>query len=551
MFFIDERSFILTDGLILDDYLFVFDSDFGALLKKRHQMLSKLFTLSLVLFSLSSFAQHGVCGLPGGHEDEILIERLKANKRIVESGAFQRSGNTRYVGVIFHDIRKNDNSGAIAASRIYDLMCSMNEFYATQDVGIQFYLEDINVIVNSNAYSDHTGAGFGVLNGARVAGFANVYIPENANPDGLSPGGNVLGYYSPSDDWMVMRPGEINGFSTTLNHEMGHYLSLPHPFRGWDFEYYDEDVHGTQVGTFAPSVGFNQNIRNEMEDGSNCSFAGDLICDTKPDYAPYNDAWGCNYSGGVMDPNGDEINPDETNVMSYFGCSPETFTDGQIDVMNADLTARLGFSGQRRLNTINPPSTSVGDFVDIITPQENEIVDNNANILFDWEDVDNATSYLFEIDRIPSFVLAPQRYSSTESEFNYEDDNLILGLKYYWRVKPADGYDLCKDWSPTFSFIASSISSVNTISGVSEFSVFPNPAQESSSVNLSLSANENFKASLEIVSISGIQVEAVEIIDFRNGNNTYELNTANLSAGVYFLKVVSEKGTIQEKFVIQ
>jgi len=514
-------------------------------------MLSKLFTSALLLFSISAFAQHGVCGLPGGHEDEILIERLKANKRIVESATFQRSGNTRYVGVIFHDIRKADGSGAIAATRIYDLMCNINEFYAGQETGLQFYLEEIRIIENDNAYSDHSDSGFGVLNGARVAGFVNIYIPENANPSGLSPGGTVLGYYSPSSDWIVMRPGEINGFSTTLNHEMGHFLSLPHPFRGWDFEYYEEALHGIQVGTFAPSVGFNQNIRNEMEDGSNCAFAGDLICDTKPDYAPYNEGWGCNYAGGVMDPNGDEIDPDETNVMSYFGCGPETFSDGQIDLMNADVTARLSWSGIRRLDNIAAPTTNVGNFVDIITPQVDEAVDNNANIFFDWEDVDNATSYLFEIDRIPTFVLAPQRFSSSDSEFTYQDDDLFLGVKYYWRVKAADGHDLCGDWSPTYSFISSSVSSVNTIDGVNDFSIYPNPTNVGSAINVNLTTDVPFDANLEIVNINGQRVNVLNNYQFQKGESSYDLGIANLSAGVYFLRVISEKGTVQEKFIVQ
>ncbi len=495
-------------------------------------------------------AQRPVCGLPGGEADKMLIERLKRNKEAVASAGFQRGGDPKYVPVVVHDIRELDGTGAIAPSRIYDLICSLNQYYDEQNVGILLFLDEINIIKNNSAYNDHTGAGETILFQNKKSGKVNIFIPRTANTGGSSLG-TVLGYYDPGPDWMVLRPAEVNGSSNTFYHELGHYFSLPHPFRGWDSEAYDPVIHGVQVGTFSPS---NQGIRNEFQNGSNCNIAGDLICDTPPDYNHFGNGlnWGCNYTGGAKDPNGDLIDPDETNIMSYFGdCNPTSFTDDQRDIMIADLNFRLATPTARRLVLADPSPGDVGQFSNAIEPINDEVVASNGNIFIDWGDVTGATDYILEVDRFPNFGFQPFRIVVSNSEYNFDGSNLILNNEYYWRVKAVSPWDACSPWSPVQSFKTNSISALNQIEGLESFKIFPNPINLGREINLQSTSRISFSGNLEIINISGQVMQSEADFIIQSGAFNKVIDTKSLTAGVYFLRIVSSEGIVQEKFVVQ
>jgi len=57
-----------------------------------------------------------------------------------------------------------------------------------------------------------------------------------------------------------------------------------------------------------------------LVNGSNCSVAGDLICDTPATPNTRDLANDCIYSGTERDPNGQLYNPDVTNVMASADC---------------------------------------------------------------------------------------------------------------------------------------------------------------------------------------------------------------------------------------
>ena len=51
----------------------------------------------------------------------------------------------------------------------------------------------------------------------------NVYVINNIESNGP---GQTLAYFDPQEDWLVSRKTEINGSSSTLAHEVGHFFSL-------------------------------------------------------------------------------------------------------------------------------------------------------------------------------------------------------------------------------------------------------------------------------------------------------------------------------------
>lgn len=112
--------------------------------------------------------------------------------------------------------------------------------------------------------------------------------------------------------------------STTVTHEVGHYLGLYHT---------DDD--------FTDTLG-----RTELVDGSNCSASGDLICDT-PASPPLDDSIvgsNCNYIGRLTDANGDLYTPDVLNFMiTYAGkdnngiACRRSFSPQQIEKMQKTI----------------------------------------------------------------------------------------------------------------------------------------------------------------------------------------------------------------------
>lgn len=99
----------------------------------------------------------------------------------------------------------------------------------------------------------------------------------------------------------------------TLTHELGHYFGLFHTFEA--------------AANGAESV-----------DGSNCSTAGDLICDTPADpngtgsVHPTN----CDLTPPIKDSNGDYFTPNSCNFMSYYNntCgNGNSFSTGQYNRM--------------------------------------------------------------------------------------------------------------------------------------------------------------------------------------------------------------------------
>lgn len=94
----------------------------------------------------------------------------------------------------------------------------------------------------------------------------------------------------------------------SLTHELGHFFGLAHTFEG---------------------------SGEENVDGSNCTTAGDRICDTPADPYPQFDKlelWinkRCEFINEKKDANGAFYIPHVANIMSYYGCPCQEFTRGQ------------------------------------------------------------------------------------------------------------------------------------------------------------------------------------------------------------------------------
>jgi hypothetical protein len=178
-----------------------------------------------------------------------------------------------------------------------------------QPYNIQFYECDAlnlvadDVLFNFNGTTEET-----LLTSIETPNVLNVYffntVTVNGNP--------LCGYsYLPPSADRVIISKNCNLDERILLHEIGHYFSLYH-------------THGKS----------NSVLTDELVNGSNCATAGDDVCDTpaEPNLNGY--IVNCTYIGGPSDANGQQFQPDPTNLMSYAPIDCRTqFTTGQLDRM--------------------------------------------------------------------------------------------------------------------------------------------------------------------------------------------------------------------------
>lgn len=507
--------------------------------------MKKIFTVFILIAFIGlseTLAQsHARCGT--SYEDQkIILDRLVRNRATYANQTLTRMP-VMWTPIKFHIVNKDDGTGGISPIKVYEMMCTLNEYYLDQD--IQFYiLGDFNYFNNTGVYNDPSG-GNGTLLSNRVNNAINIFLTKGI--DDVTSGGGTLGYYSPNFDWVVIRGDQVSGaisLAATIIHELGHFFSLAHPFVGWEGPSYDTIFYGNPAPDFDPD-----NNPTELMDGSNCMQAADMICDTPPSYN-FSNAYvsQCVFNESVKDPNGTPVNPDEMNFMDYFiGCSA-SFTPDQKTAIAMDLASRPVLHTNEDFDVTPLAGT------EMISPIDGETTPSFSFVNFEWTEVPGATSYVIEIDRFASFVLDPQVFSTSDNFIEVQgifDPN----KKYFWRVKAIkDGY-FCSptaDDSSTGEFRTGTDAggaAVNEISEIVGYTISPNPLSSNQTLNINLETAKGFDAKIRLFSLSG-QVMVEDNTTFQIGTANYEMSVNGLAEGMYILSIETESGVLNDKIVV-
>ena len=229
--------------------------------------------LSLVLI-LDGQAEIGINQF-SNHNDENHSCLTPASPDILHGINLQdvhRGGGSSYtIKVFVHAINENDGTGGPVESDIYNELADLDGFFAASN--ICFTLMGIDQI-NDSYYASHDSfigstADSLVAQYPPLSGVVDIYIlPSYTFFRGTA--------YAIPNHYMTMYVGRFN--TCHMAHEMGHCLGLYHTFETWN---------GTSI---------------ELVNGSNCSSAGDKVCDTQADD---NGGWNdtpCMYNGGGTDP---------------------------------------------------------------------------------------------------------------------------------------------------------------------------------------------------------------------------------------------------------
>lgn len=209
-------------------------------------------------------------------------------------------------------------------------------------------------------------------------------------------------YWSEGYGGIAQMPGEIGastyvgmGYSAgtpVLAHELGHSLGLLHTF---------DTTNGI-----------------ELADQSNCSTAGDLVCDTPADPEDNSQVSNCVWVGNRTDPHGTPYHPLVNNIMSYYSGCRESFTPGQ------EARMRMFLKHPSRVLMLTTPEA----------PSNLQVSKNVAagNISLSWTDHSSLEGQ-FEIEKIvegdTSFIVVDNNITT------YIDTEVSSTKQYEYRVR--------------------------------------------------------------------------------------------------------------------
>gem|GEM_PF-254612 len=248
------------------------------------------FGLLVALFSWVSlaFAQTGGCGTVV--TPEVMASERYFQKKIRENLSAM-TDEPIYIRITPHIVRRDDGTGGLDEAVVRRAVDELNADLG-QKIKVFFYICEFNYI-NSNKYYDFMAEEKpAIIAENNVLNTVNVYFVGRLY--------SACGYsaYPTTDEIVNQRQAtfienDCMEFRVLLPHELGHFFYLYHTF---------ETMNG-----------------KELVNGSNCTIAGDLVCDTKADpMLSYSTVtYDCQYIGMERDANGDSYTPDPFNHMTY------------------------------------------------------------------------------------------------------------------------------------------------------------------------------------------------------------------------------------------
>ncbi len=329
----------------------------------------------------------------------------------------------------------------------------------------------------------------------------------------------------PKDRFIIMKK-EFSKNGPTLAHELGHFLGLLH--------------------THEPALGL------EFVNGSNCSQAGDQVCDTPADpNLGITGLNGCTYEGNVLDPNGEPYKPSPSNLMSY---APDRcqffFTEGQAERMQffietTELSEILSdcdfFPDYAIASAENKRTITSGQVMKIPYTFDNQGIIEDQTVEIHWKLAQEGELEL----TIQKDILEIKAGSGSITKILEVEFPISKGTGDYTltAVLDPDSKIQERDERNNFHMIALTVDN----SQFSDVLLFPNPAND----RLKVFARDKARGgdiTLQIVDYMGrIYFEQKK---FKNGEEFFaEVEIGFLAAGLYYLNVRYDRDGISQPFL--
>lgn len=465
-----------------------------------------------------------------------------------------------YLPLTLHIVGRSDSAGATSLESVFAAFCQLNADY--DSAGIQFFIEfPIRYHYNTAWYRhDSVIQGGRMMLQENVANTINVYFVA-------SPAGNC-GYNLPYAG-IAMNNSCLSGH--TFAHEMGHCLSMPHTFFGWEGGVSWDNSIAPNFARPAPTrVTYNYtDFKDTMwEDtliidttyvemvartgaSANCHTAADGFCDTEADYLAYR--WQCDNNArstvSQLDPDSTLFYSDGKNIMSYAYDNCQThFSAEQIAAMNAFVQSHR----QSYLYNQNPNRAPITAAANHLTPANNSVVPSNA-VELSWNAVPNATHYLVQLYREPfasNTIISTTVVSDTFFRPSATLAPRTNNFWYAWRVIPYNQGYTCRGYSLATRFNTSIVSATNTLDNDWALRIYPVPAARNQSITIQLDAPTAERGELVIYNNLG-QIVWKNTVHNDVGSTTYQLATTHWASGLYVATWRTATRSIVEKIVVE
>lgn len=432
-----------------------------------------------------------------------------------------------------HIVRRSNGTGGLS---LIDLNTSIQQLNAAfAPVGFYFEYCTPNYIDNDAYFNQilyNQGSGgleYQMAFANRIADAVNVFFCPNAvfNSSNFPINWSNFPFQEQVDgaNWTIMN----NFYATdgeTLAHEIGHYFNLLHTHHTGMFD--GQNILAERV------------TRNPNDNCFNCNTAGDFLCDTEAEpvlanrvnancqFIPNNNSTDRDNCGVLYQPN-------TRNVMSYAyvaydipGCRTD-FTQGQINRMWAALT-------QYRTNLANSCSgcpTTLNVTQNVLNGQVDVKVASNvitaSNIVFSGGIADyNAGN---EVVLTPGF----------EARMGANFDGVINGCN-----NPAATPRMAQPDNSTTTDATIKTTTEETIS----MTIAPNPATDQFQLSFSLASNRAFINIMLLNAQGQVVQETLRQENLFEGEYNVAVNTSDLPAGIYFVRLLTEKENTSKRVVI-
>lgn len=477
--------------------------------------------LSGIFLKAQNTAPNEFCGTKPGKSE--WLKKYQAGKL----HAADRGSEKLYVPLTVTIVTNDDGSKSYSLNNVFDELCQLNRDYDAS--GIYFYLNTPVRWIANTAWNNHKdyGTAFDMFQN-NVEKTVNVYYCSDAAGNC---GYDIMGV------GMVLSKGCMGPLSHTWAHEMGHELSLPHTFAGWEGAKYDatavpDTINGYQV---------------ELVSRSNCNTASDGFCDTPPDYLNYR--WDCQADGKsatqLKDPQGQGFRVDGSFFMSYskFDCMTR-FSAEQIAAMRTNCLTDKGSFVTKNFNI-----TTLKDSVRVLIPLNGSLLKPD-NAVLSWIKNDDYTHYYYEVARDKNFNYLVQSKLTTDTFALLNP--LLVSKDYFWRIS---GFNLSSACQPQktarfFKFTTdNSFSNVVDVNFLAAVKVFPNPLGSEGLLRVALQAQRSGKIALSLHHMNGSVISRKDF-QISDGENELTIQHENLSAGMYLLRIDAATGSIQRKIVV-
>lgn len=383
-----------------------------------------------------------------------------------------RPESTINLPITIHIVRTSAGGGGFSESQAFLTICNLNQRTASSD--LFFYMPArVRYIDDDRFYSAPDAVElFDMIEDYNVQRTINIYYTNLAQMGycgfAFYPNSGPGGFEN--DGAIVMSFPCSQPTGTTLAHEMGHYLSLPHTFDGTS-----QSPSSTNAELVTRLV---QETPGRL--GANCAVEGDGFCDTPADFIA--NRWSCPTPLIVNDFNGDRFRPDSSFYMSYANdiCTGR-FSEQQQVAMRSTVNTT---AAPRGYLTISPMPI----YPAIVAPQlylpanGDTLVPNNAQ--FRWQSVPGADFYQLKIYVGSSFTILDTILSDTA--YYTQSNKIRPNRAHSWEVRAFNGANLCTNFGQRGDFITGLYANTTAISSLqqSQVRVYPNLLPPAGTLNV-------------------------------------------------------------------